>query len=404
MYRTCVNSLVGVLIFIAGVTLSVTASEQNPTLTGHWEGQINIPNQVLAIQVDFTWSDTGGYGGTITIPAQNATNLPLDGISVSGRQIRFVMPNIPGDPVFDGELSDKGKTISGDYSQGGNTFPFTLNSTLTPAYRAEKALKRFDGFVDQAVQDWNVPGLALGIVMGDELVYAKGFGYRNVEEKLPVTPHTLFAIGSATKAFTTFTMATLVHEGQLDWDTPVRDYLPGFRMYDPVATDLLTPRDLVTHRSGLPRHDLMWYNNTEYTREDYVQRLRYLEPSADVRQKYQYNNLMFLTAGYLTAQLTGQAWETAVRERVLNPLGMSSTNFSVVTSQQEDEYALPYRENDDSLQVMPFRELTVLGPAGSINSTIDDMSRWLMLHLDNGSYNGNRLASPELVREHIRLK
>ena len=141
--------------------------------------------------------------------------------------------------------------------------------------------------------------------------------------KLPVTPKTLFAIGSCTKAFTTFVMGTLVDEGKLDWDTPVRTYIPEIRFYDRVATELITPRDLVTHRSGLPRHDLVWYNAT-LSRKEIVERLPYLEPSESFRSKFQYNNIMFMTAGYLVDRLTGQPWEEAVRQRIFEPLGMTS--------------------------------------------------------------------------------
>ena len=131
----------------------------------------------------------------------------------------------------------------------------------------KQSLDGFDAVVDKAIKDFKVPGLAIAVVKDGEVIYARGFGQRDVEKGLPVTPRTLFAIGSCTKAFTTFVMGTLVDEGKLEWDTPVRTYLPGFRMSDPIATESITPRDLVTHRSGLPRHDLVWYN-TRLTGKD----------------------------------------------------------------------------------------------------------------------------------------
>ena len=161
-----------------------------------------------------------------------------------------------------------------------------------------------------------------------EVIYAKGFGYRDVEKQSPVTTDTLFAIGSSTKAFTTFVLGTLVDQEKIEWDKPVREYIPWFKMYDPSVTERLSVRDLVTHRSGLPRHDPAWYNNYSASRESLVRKLPYLEPSADLRVKWQYNNLMFLTAGYLTEVMTGKTWEDAVRERILNPLDMKRTNFS----------------------------------------------------------------------------
>ena len=137
-----------------------------------------------------------------------------------------------------------------------------------------------------------------------------------------MTADTLFAIGSSSKAFTTFVLGTLVDEGKIEWDKPARNYIPWFKLFDPSMTERLSVRDLVTHRSGLPRHDLVWYNNFDASRESLVRKLAYLEPSADLREKWQYNNLMYLTAGYLTEVITGKSWEDAVRDRVLNPLGM----------------------------------------------------------------------------------
>lgn len=189
------------------------------------------------------------------------------------------------------------------------------------------ALADFDAFLTAAVEEWNVPGLGFAAVIDGEVVFAEGFGYRDLEGEQPMTADTLFAIGSTTKAFTTTVLGMLVDEGHLDWDEPVASYLPGFELADRHVSERLTPRDLVTHRSGLPRHDLLWYNNNELSRAEVVERLAYLEPSADLRAKYQYNNLMYLTAGHLIEVLTEESWEDAVRARLLGPLRMERTNF-----------------------------------------------------------------------------
>ena len=230
------------------------------------------------------------------------------------------------------------------------------------------------------------------------MVFARGFGWRDVDQKLPMTPDTLLAIGSATKAFTTFTLGTLVDEGRVEWEKPVRFYIPWFRLYDTFATLHLTPRDLVTHRSGLPRHDLVWYNNYSASREEFVRRLAYLQPSADLRTKFQYNNLMFLTAGYLIEVLTGQTWEEAVRERVLKPLEMTRTNFSVLDSQKDADFAQPYREEKGKIKEIPFRIITNMGPAGSINSSVNEMTHWLMVHLNRGKYKGKTIIKPQTLQ------
>jgi CubicO group peptidase (beta-lactamase class C family) len=376
---------------LAAALLSLTLTGAAPALAaetspaGHWDGEINIPGTKLGIDVDLT-QDGGAWKGDISIPLQGAKDLPLLNVKADGTSVSFEIQGIPGTPTFNGALSADGAKIAGDFSQGGGKFPFELRRGAAPADTAKDALAGYDEFVDKMVKESNVPGLAIAIVKGGEVVYAKGFGYRDVEKKLPVTPDTLFAIGSSTKAFTTFTMATLVDEGKLDWDKPVRTFLPGFRMYDADTTELITPRDLVTHRSGLPRHDLVWYNNFTNSRKEIVERLRYLEPNEQLRAKWQYNNLMFLTAGYLVESITGKSWEDNVRERIFEPLGMNHSNFSVAESQQTEDYSLPYREDDDDkILLMPFRDISMIGPAGSINSSANDMAKWVKLHLGNGT-------------------
>ena len=158
-------------------------------------------------------------------------------------------------------------------------------------------LDGFDDFMAKAIQEFKVPGAAVAVVKDGKIILARGYGYRDVARKLPVTGATLFPIASITKSFTVTSLGTLADQGKLDWDKPVREYLPGFRMYDPVTTEQLTTRDVVTHRSGLPRHDLVWYSSS-FTREQLVEKLRYLEPNKPLRSKFQYNNLMFLTAGW----------------------------------------------------------------------------------------------------------
>jgi CubicO group peptidase (beta-lactamase class C family) len=271
----------------------------------------------------------------------------------------------------------------------------------TDAPSARSALQGIDKVAGQAIEDFNVPGLGIAIVAGGEVVYAQGFGYRNVEKKLPMTGDSLFAIGSTTKAMTNTLLGMLVDDGKLDWDTPVRVYLPGFRLSDPLITERITPRDMVTHRSGLPRHDLLWYNNNESTRPEIIQRLAYLELSEDLRVKFQYNNLMYLTAGYLAGRLSGGTWEEMIRERLFEPLGMARTNLSVSDSQKDPDHALPYRENDDTdeLELIPFRPIDLVGPAGAVNSSVKEMASWLLFNLNGGKVGGQQLVNSSTLAE-----
>ena len=254
---------------------------------------------------------------------------------------------------------------------------------LAPLAAQNAKLAKIDETAERLMKDWGVPGLALAVVDHGEVVLAKGYGFRDVERQLPVTAQTMFAIGSISKSFTVSVLNTLADEGKLDWRRPVREYLPSFRMYDPVATAEMTTMDLVTHRSGLPRHDALWYA-TEFTRKELFDKLRYLQPNRPFRETYQYQNLMFMTAGYLAGELAGDSWENLVRKRVFQPLGMSSSNFSVNESQKSPNHALPYGKTKDEVKRIPFHVIDEIGPAGSINSTVEDMARYVKMHLSRG--------------------
>jgi CubicO group peptidase (beta-lactamase class C family) len=384
-----------------------------PDLSGHWEGAVELPQGKLAFEVDFQRrpaeparpggaSGGGGAGewkGSVSIPAQGAKDRPLAHITSAGGAVHFEIPGIPGLPTFDGRWSADGQSIAGDFTQGGAALKFSLARAARPAEAARSALAGFDTLVAGALPSFDAPGAAVAVVKNGEVIFAQGFGYRDREKKLPVTADTLFAIGSCTKAFTTFVMGTLVDEGKLDWDKPVREYIPEFALRDPVASEQLTPRDMVSHRSGLPRHDLVWYNNLSASRADLVARLRYLEPNQPLRAKWQYNNLMFLAAGYLVERVTGQTWEDNVRQRILDPLGMGHTTLSVEGSQRSDDFAQPYDERKGSLVRIPFRPITNMGPAGAINSSAADMAKWLILQLGDGALGGRRLIARATLDE-----
>ncbi len=386
------------LLFTAAFLFApVAAASDAQSLEGYWEGSIEVPGSPLALSVHFAKAGDA-WSGHISIPAQQARDLSLSQIQVSSADVSFALPGVPGDPKFTGKIAPDGKSVSGDFSQGGQKLPFRLTRAKPPAAAAEEALAGFEAFVDQAREAWKVPGLAIAIVKGDQVVLEKGFGYRDLEKKLPATPATLFAIGSCTKAFTTFVLGTLVDEGKLEWDKPVGNYIPGFKLYDRVATERMTPLDLVTHRSGLPRHDALWYN-ANLSRKEMVERLQYLEPSKDFRTDFQYNNAMFLTAGYLIEKVTGESWEEGVRRRVFAPLAMTHSNFSVADSQKASDFALPYEERDDKVQIMAFRNITNVGRAGSINSSVEDLVPWMRVHLNGGKLGTQTIVNASTIAD-----
>lgn len=386
---------------LAAAPLHAQAAPQD-LCTGHWDGRITLPNAALDFDVDFVRSANGDCTGDLSIPAQQARDVKLSNVRVRGDSVHFEMGGVAGTPTFNGAAVADRRTISGAFTQATLKVSFSMTRGASPAERARKALEGFDAWVDSARTAWKVAGLSVGIVVNGEVVYLKGHGYRDVEKKLPVTPNTLFAIGSSSKAFTTFAMASLVEQGKLAWDVPLRTYLPWFKLTDEAVAQRLTPRDLVTHRSGMPRHDALWYNNNWATREELVRRLAYLPLNADLREKFQYNNLMFLTAGYLVGSLTGKTWEEGVSQLVLTPLGMSRTNFSVAQSKADADHAEPYEVRKDTIAHIPFRDITLVGPAGSINSSAADMTRWVTMHLAGGKLEGKQIVRADLVKDMYR--
>lgn len=379
---------------------TAAAGEEESLFDGHWQGAIELPTGELAIDVDLQSDDAGAITGDISIPAQAAKDVPLIDIEATGRSLRFQISGVPGDPTFDGTLSADGTGLTGTFAQGPSELRFHLSRGESSAQGATTALDGFDAIADQAIKDFNVPGLGIAIVAGGEVVYAKGFGLRDVEAGLPMTPDTLFAIGSTTKAMTATVLGMLVDDGKLDWDQPLVRYLPSFRLADPMITARITPRDLVTHRSGLPRHDLLWYNFNDGSRADVIPRLAHLELTADLRERFQYNNLMFMTAGYLAGHLDGSSWESVVRKRLFEPLGMTRSNFAVADSQEDADHALPYEKNDDDqLERIPFRSIDLIGPAGSVNASVNEMARWLQLNLAGGKVGDRQLIQSSTLAD-----
>ena len=272
--------------------------------------------------------------------------------------------------------------------------PSSSTASTAPATK----LQGLDDLAAQAMQQWKVPGVAIAVVQDGKVMYAKGYGYRDLENKLPVTTGTLFPIGSISKSFTALTFAILKDEGKVDWDQPVRTYLPEFEMNDVVATERATPRDLFSHRTGLPRHDFVWYSS-DFTRDDMVGRLRYLKPNKSFRSAYQYNNLTIMTMGYLEGKLTGLGWEGAIRQRIFTPLGMTHSNLSVEEIEKADDHALPYELKKEVVTKVPFHNIDAIGPAGAINSSVDDMSHYLAFQLGDGTYGNQRIVSQSNLRE-----
>jgi CubicO group peptidase (beta-lactamase class C family) len=255
------------------------------------------------------------------------------------------------------------------------------------------------GLTEAMLEDWKTPGAAVSVVKDGELVFAEGFGYRDMEKKEPMTADTVLPIGSATKSFTSMAAQILADEGRLDLDKPVNEYIPGFKMFDPAASAAVSVRDMLCHRTGLPRHEFMWAMSN-FTREDLIRRVRYLENFSEFRKTPSYQNHMYAAAGYAVEKITGMTWEAFVRERILDPLGMTRTNFSYGDSVLGPDCALPYKhDKEGSIVRTEYLPITAAGPAGSMNSTVREMAEWVKLVLAKGAHKGGRIVSEEKFRE-----
>lgn len=255
-----------------------------------------------------------------------------------------------------------------------------------------------DAVLQEALKAWQAPGVAVVIVKGDEVVYIKGLGVRELGGPQPVTPDTLFAIASTSKAITTAAMAILVDEGKMAWDDPVRKHLDYFRLSDPLADRNVTLRDLVCHRTGLSRHDMLWYGSP-WNREEIIRKIGLVQLTQPYRSTYQYQNIMFLTAGQVVGASSRSSWEEFVQKRLFDPLGMTGANFSSKVAEKAPDHATPHRRFKGKPEPIPWRNLDNCGPAGSINAGVRDLSKWIRLHLGDGVFEGKRLVSAANLRE-----
>ena len=255
-----------------------------------------------------------------------------------------------------------------------------------------------DRVIETARKAWDVPGIAVAIVHGEDTVYLKGFGVKRAGSADLVTPDTRFAIGSCTKAFTTTAMALLVGEGKMGWDDPVRKHLAYFRLSDPLADANVTMRDIVCHRTGLSRHDLLWFNSP-WSREEIIRRIGLVPLSRPFRSAYQYQNIMFLTAGEAVGHIAGTTWEDVVSRRLLAPLGMTNTDLSVRDVIRAKDHATPHELREEKVEAIDWRNIDNIAPAGSIDSSVRDLTRWIRLHLDEGAFEGKVIVKPQSIHE-----
>lgn len=269
-----------------------------------------------------------------------------------------------------------------------------------PAIDVNQKLAGFDAFMEKTLKDWNAPGIGVGVVVGDKLVFVKGYGYRDYEKKLPITANTMFPIASNTKLFTAVAAGFLVEEGKLTWDRPIRESVPTIQFHDSFLNNSVTLRDMLAHRTGITRHDTIWYKS-DYSSKELFERLKYLEPKEQPRQLFLYNNMMYAGVGYSIQLQSGKTWAEYVREKILQPLDMKSTVYSIADMRKQPDYGVPFTERRDSMEIykIPYYEDTDgLAAAGAIISNIEDMSHWLIALMNNGIYNGKQVLPPKVLQ------
>ena len=268
--------------------------------------------------------------------------------------------------------------------------------------KSEDPLSGVEKQLEQILKDRKAAGFAVAVVKKDSIIFARGFGYRDYENQLPVTPHTLFAIGSCTKAFTTSLLGLMKEEGSLDYDKPLRNYLPGLQFYNDDLNRGVTVRDAIVHRTGLPRHDYSWYLFSTDSREELMRRIGFMEPTAPLRQTWQYNNFMYLVQGMVAEKNYGKTWEQLIREKFFIPLNMKRSNTSVAALSDDSDAAFGYTlKSDSTLSKTDYYNINAMGPAGSINSSVLEMANWLKMWINKGKFRDREILPESYIKEAI---
>jgi CubicO group peptidase (beta-lactamase class C family) len=263
--------------------------------------------------------------------------------------------------------------------------------------------QQVDDLVARTMKTFEVPGIAVGIVKDGKVVLAKGYGVSNINTRQKTDANTLFGIASNSKAFTTAALAMLVDEGKLNWDDKVTKYIPDFKMYNDYVTNEFTIRDLLTHRSGLGlgAGDLMiWPDGHNFTPDDIIKNIQYLKPVSAFRAKYDYDNLLYVIAGEVIHRVSGQSWDDFIEQRIMKPLGMNQSAASWKTLKDTTNAIVPHVPTDGRLKVVPRYTNPIFDAAAGIYSSVNDLSRWVIVQLDQGKYgNGQQLFSEARHKE-----
>lgn len=269
------------------------------------------------------------------------------------------------------------------------------------AQKTDPRLNGLDTMIQRILNEWHVPGISVAVVEKNKVLLTKGFGYKDYAQKAPVTEHTQFAIGSCTKAFTAALVGFAMEEKGIDLDVPIHTYFPALQFSDPGLTTQVTLRDMLCHRTGLPRHDFSWYSGSAISRDSLVHQLRFLEASAPLRQDFQYNNYMYMAIGSLLEKLYGKSWEALIEEKLFSALDMKQSSTGLVGDKGDYSYGYVYKNG--AIQPVDFltNDMKGIAPAGGISSTAKDMAQWLLMWTNQGRFAGKAILAPSFYQQAI---
>ncbi|MBO3097516.1 serine hydrolase [Gelidibacter pelagius] len=277
---------------------------------------------------------------------------------------------------------------------------FCLALFSSPYAQTDKRLKGLDKDLNAILEATKAPGFAVAVVDGDKVIYSKGFGYSDYENKVPADANTLFAIGSSTKAFTSALLGQLRAEDKLSFDDSPIKYIPELKFYNDNLDNKIIIKDLMRHSTGLPRHDLSWYFFPSADKDSLIARIAYQEPFTGLRQEWHYNNFMFLAQGVIAEKITDQSWEENIKTRFFDPLGMSRSQTLLSELQKMDNTAFGYElKKNDNISKMDYYDISGMSPAGSIYSSVNDMTNWLKLWINKGKHYDQQILSEMYINE-----
>jgi len=382
------------LVLLASLWCLGAPSAADPNLEGRWVGEVEATDAVLHVEIEVERKDEDALEGQIVILEHGAEAKTLTDVRQQGLRVSFRILNMAGFPVFQGWIEAGGDVLSGTLTQAGVAMPFRLERAEPPIERARALLVGVESMVEKAMDDYQVPGLALGVVLDGEVVFQQGFGEVDRSSGIPVALDTRFALGTATETLTVAMLAAAVDDGRLAWDDQVSQHLPELLAGDPAAWSDITVRDVVAHRTGIPAHVAAWYGD-DATPEEFLARFARLPRSRPVRSTFAHQVLGSLAAARVVERLFGAPWESVIFDELTQPLGMSDTGLGGI----DPSCARGHRERNGVLEPVVGLPTPGAVPAMGAVMTIGDLLIWVRAHLERLGADGLLVATEQTLHE-----